>query len=423
MSSTDPADVLRQPTSPLRIPKRDHAAALARRTSSSYRHVRNSQLVSNSPFKSIIPTPSPRRVSGEKRPRPLSMVDQADAERTFAYKRERRQSKGFQGLIQKEPVTKSPFKRRPSVDSLPATLPSTSQLATAYIHSMPPEPYANEPIAFPTDPEQPTVPSHATASPTRSSLVSHRMVGPRASGSSRDSLGGRRRRRKTVTFHEECDVVEYEPDEDSDPILEHNGVPEDDGLFGDPDQHSDHEQPDDSYEDIALSPDNSLTIESLLQATQQSARTSSPSALHDSKLAFTLPSPIHSTTPSPPSRADSLQYDDDEGSSSYEGQLDLNSIESILQTSFANRPESDPPATPPSRVILPHHQATDSKIPVRKSTHSDRLRATPQPTNTEAEIDQAARMLPPSPSPVKTRNRTVTNPDVPQLRRIGSFYR
>jgi hypothetical protein len=42
--------------------------------------------------------------------------------------------------------------------------------------------------------------------------------------------------------------------------------------------------------------------------------------------------------------------------------------------------------------------------------------------DTEAEIDQAARMLPPSPSLVKTRNRTVTNPDVPQLRRIGLFH-
>ena len=52
--------------------------SIARRASSSYRHTRT---CSNSPFKSHIPTNShtflTRKVSGEKRPRPSSMHDQA----------------------------------------------------------------------------------------------------------------------------------------------------------------------------------------------------------------------------------------------------------------------------------------------------------------------------------------------------------
>ena len=115
-------------TSPLRIAKRDSPSrpkvpAVARRTSSSYRHVHTNNLVSKSPFKSQIPTPSTpssrtsvvfptRRVSGEKRPRPSSMheLGETENERPFALKRDRKQSKTFQGLLDKEPVTKSPFK-------------------------------------------------------------------------------------------------------------------------------------------------------------------------------------------------------------------------------------------------------------------------------------------------------------------------
>src|SRR6267378_7467706 len=54
----------------------------------------------------------PRKVSGEKRPRPVSLHDQGETEndRPFAYKRERKQSKGYQGLISKEPVSRSPFR-------------------------------------------------------------------------------------------------------------------------------------------------------------------------------------------------------------------------------------------------------------------------------------------------------------------------
>ncbi|KAJ7350429.1 hypothetical protein DFH08DRAFT_695680, partial [Mycena albidolilacea] len=183
--------------SPLRISKRESRpppSEIARRNSSSFKHVRNSNLVSNSVFKSQIPTAatpttrqfsSPaRRVSGEKRPRPQSIHDQAEAEndRPLAYKRERRQSKTFQGLLQKEAVTRSPFRRQGEPYELPPAPP------------------------VPPTPSRIPVPSTSAPSPGRSSLVSRRMHGPR--------LSGRRERRKTVTFDERCDVVEFDRDEE-----------------------------------------------------------------------------------------------------------------------------------------------------------------------------------------------------------------
>ena len=208
-------------TSPLRIAKRDPSVrprgpVVARRSSSSYRHVHTNNLVSKSPFKSQIPTPSTpssrpvpiplptRRVSGEKRPRPPSMHEQAETEndRPFALKRERKQSKTFQELIQKEPVTKSPFK---SLQPTPLE---------------PEPPLPPPPISFNEDAplERSTSPGNfhmhvpaATSvkvSPARSALVSRRMHGPRLSG-------GPRRARRKVTFHERCDVLEFDREEES----------------------------------------------------------------------------------------------------------------------------------------------------------------------------------------------------------------
>ncbi|KAJ6602137.1 hypothetical protein B0H10DRAFT_2167327 [Mycena sp. CBHHK59/15] len=181
--------------SPLRIAKRDSPAhrpaqpEVARRTSSSFKHVRNNNLIPTAATpqpRPPVPSPS-RRVSGEKRQRSQSMHDQAESEndRPFSYKRERRQSKALQGLIQKEPVTKSPFRqsRNPSEPQPPPPVPPTP---------------SRIPVAA------------STASPTRSSLVSKRMHGPR--------LSGRRERNKTVTFDERCDVMEFSCDED--PSLE-----------------------------------------------------------------------------------------------------------------------------------------------------------------------------------------------------------
>ena len=220
-------------TSPLRIAKRESPRSqLARRTSSSYKHVRNNNLVTKSPFKSQIPTPSTpsrpssvafpltRRVSGEKRPRPQSIHEQAEteSERPFALKRERRQSKGFQNLLQKEPVSKSPFRAQQSgaASETPPPIPSTSEsrlptLSTSQLSA--------SAMTLRTQTPSP----NTGPSPARSSLVSRRLHGPRLSGP------GRRERRKTVTFDERCDVVEFAPDEDEEEAF----ASADDEMYGD----------------------------------------------------------------------------------------------------------------------------------------------------------------------------------------------
>ncbi|KAG6837834.1 hypothetical protein H0H93_016202 [Arthromyces matolae] len=224
-------------TSPLRIAKRDSPRSLphppvARRTSASFRHVRTNNLVSKSPFKSQIPTPSatpvrqvsfpsPRRVSGEKRPRPSSIHYQAEDEneRPFALKRERKQSKTFQGLIQKEPVTKSPFKL-PTLDTEEVTSPPPPLL-----HLIPSAPSSSLPLAALSA----TPTSSSGVSPGRSSLVSRRMHGPRLS----NGVQNRRQRRKTVTWDENCDVVEISADEHEtdgeDNAENHMGVDDEEG--------------------------------------------------------------------------------------------------------------------------------------------------------------------------------------------------
>lgn len=191
----------------------------------------NNNLVSKSPFKSQIPAPatpslkpkpiaisfptsSSRRVSGEKRQRPSSMHELAEHEnsRPLALKRDRKQSKAFEVLYEKEAVSKSPFRVPGSGTASGSTSDDGKRASTSASTSSPvarPRPVS---VAAPEDylppPRAPT-PSRNTPSPGRSALVSRRMHGPRLSGS------GRRERRKTVTFDERCDVVEFDRDEES----------------------------------------------------------------------------------------------------------------------------------------------------------------------------------------------------------------
>lgn len=206
------------PTSPLRIAKRDSpqprhpsgpsalasqrpgqpaGSPLARRQSSSYAHLRRNNLVSKSPFKSQIPShTAPRKVSGEKRARPLSLQQQAEKERPTGYRR--RQSNGIQHLESLEPVSKSPFKREASEehDEHPPPVPPKHSIpVTVPIH----ERTQSLPVPLPT-PERSSVSPNGT--PTRSALVSRRLLGPRGAAG--------RVRRKTVTFDERCDVVEFD---------------------------------------------------------------------------------------------------------------------------------------------------------------------------------------------------------------------
>ncbi|KAI6007642.1 hypothetical protein F5J12DRAFT_938381, partial [Pisolithus orientalis] len=224
-------------TTPLRIAKRDSKPPfplVARRLSSSYKPPRNNNLVSKSPFKSHIPIPStsdtafpvptraPRRVSGEKRPCPESMHEQAENERPFAFKRERRQSKAYQGLIEKEPVTKSPFRRPPESNG-------------DEDHPPPPPPkVALSPPAQPPSTPAPVLSRPVT--PSRPSLVSKRLHGPRTADQS--SIDSKRRRRKTVTFDERCDVLEFDrEEEEEDPFFS-----SDEDNYGEPGAGEEFEQ-------------------------------------------------------------------------------------------------------------------------------------------------------------------------------------
>ena len=219
-------------TSPLRISTRDspgcsRGPAIARHSSSSYKHVHNNNLVSKSPFESQIPTPSTssnrlvpipvtfptssptRRVSGEKRPRPSSLYEQTEDEneRPFALKRERKQSKDFQNRIEKESITKSPseLRQRTSSDTRPSSSPIPVPLTRTPLASFTP---STTSIQSPASHPPPAI--SAGPSPGRSSLVSKRVHGPHPSGD------GNRERRKTVGFDERCDVVEFNPEEETD---------------------------------------------------------------------------------------------------------------------------------------------------------------------------------------------------------------
>src|SRR5262249_49435564 len=98
----------------------------------------------------------------QKRPRPQSIHEQAESEndRPFAYKRDRKQSKGFQGLIEKEPVTNSPFRLQPSRDENHQLSPAP---ASPVLQRNSPLPHTHLPNSTPTrnlaTPSPPPVPA------------------------------------------------------------------------------------------------------------------------------------------------------------------------------------------------------------------------------------------------------------------------
>lgn len=204
-------------------------AQLARRQSSSYNHVRNNALVSNSPFKlrgevkpSRIPTPS----------RATTKEDENKPELGF----KRRQSRGLQGLFKEQVVTKSPFlgDKRPNTVTeapppsppKPSPSPVSSRLETI-------QPRAPTP-PMPATPRNPRITDLSGQSPSpspRSSLVSpKRLHGPRSLSASPASEGARRQRRKTVTWDDRCDVLEFDKDEVPDDAIEIEDDEDDYGL-------------------------------------------------------------------------------------------------------------------------------------------------------------------------------------------------
>ncbi|KAJ7690719.1 hypothetical protein B0H17DRAFT_1159959 [Mycena rosella] len=401
--------------SPLRISKRDSparrqpAAEVARRTSSSFKHVRNNNLVSKSPFKSQIPTaatpglrpfPSPtRRVSAEKRPRPQSIHDQAEAEndRPFSFKRERRQSKGFQGLIQMEPVTKSPFRQQ------------TDPAANA---ERPPPPLP------PVPPTPSRIPVPATApSPARSSLVSKRMHGPR--------LSGRRERRKTVTFDERCDVVEFDRDEEdgSDSGVDDYGdLDSDSDPFFAPQNEAEPPQQDSSYESIDLS-DNSLLPDTSMPLDLDPD--TSITGLVDAMFA-----PVAGASTSTPPHLGSSHTRTYEFDDAHDHPTDLDTEDGVpfgrshhaaRAAAFhaAQHTDHPPPVPQPhlaasrplplpdtgTAVTPPRNHASNSphSPPLGRTTHLERRRAAAEDDPEADEVEAHVARLPGSPSPAPAR--------------------
>lgn len=156
------------------------------------------------------------------------MADQAENEHPLGFKR--RQSKAFQGLLQKEPVTKSPFLRGSD--------------------ATPPE---DDPPPVPPKPRPAMMAQSSAPSPARPSLVTRRLHGPR-------DAGGRRQRRKTVTWDPRCDVLEFDVGEN-----EHQDVYYSEDDYGTP---SDEEMQD-SFEYGAPLDDSIVgKIDSMIHETQ-----------------------------------------------------------------------------------------------------------------------------------------------------------
>ncbi|KAI0249242.1 hypothetical protein BJV78DRAFT_713955 [Lactifluus subvellereus] len=354
-----------QSVTPLRIAKRDtpqrqHVSQLSRRSSNTFAKLTRSNLVSQSPFRSqtsptpapprpssVINAPSPRRVSGEKRPRPESMQSHVENVRPLGFKR--RQSKGFQGLIEKGPVTKSPFRRAtsPVEDPFPPPPPPPKVIHTSHL---------------------PTPSS--SASPGRSSLVSKRLHGPRTIGHD----APKRQRRKKVTFDETCDVVTFERDDSME-----------EELFSD-DYDDDHGEPVDYDEEPAgdVEGNDSLTglVDSMIQDAQDA---SSP---HTPSMDRSLPPHMDSE--------DGIPY----GRSHHADRVALSRqshptppLEIPETLAFITRQSPSITSTPPQGP------SAGSSVPLGRSTHSERARADRMLDDVEEDVQ----MLPPSPSPAKAK--------------------
>ena len=366
LNSTEP-EWPPQPVTPLRIAKRDtqsrqHASQLSRRSSNTFAKLTRSNLVSQSPFRSqpspaptpsrpssVPNVPSPRRVSGEKRPRPDSMHSQVENDRPLGFKR--RQSKGFQGLIEKEPVSKSPFRRLASADEDPFPPP-------------PPPPKVLHTSHLPT-------PS-SSASPGRPSLVSKRLHGPRLIG--HDAT--KRQRRKTVTFDETCDVLTFERDDSL----------EDEELFSDDnDGEYDYDETGDDEVPVAgIEANDSITglVDSMIQDARGTSDPQTP--------------PMDRSLPPHMDSEDGVPY-----GRSHHSDRAAHSRHSH-PTPPLDGPETLPSIARQSPSLTstpPQGPSVGSVMPLGRSTHSERARV----DRMLNDIGEDIQMLPPSPSPAKTQ--------------------
>jgi len=132
------------------------------------------------------------------------MHEQAENEneRPLALKRERKQSKVFQGLIEKEPVTKSSFKLQQGTPSSEVKPPSPLS-SVVYNDSQ-------RSLTPPSKLQPPRTSGSTSPYPVRSALVSRRLHGPRL------SRGPKQQRKKGNYFIERCEVLEFNREEETD---------------------------------------------------------------------------------------------------------------------------------------------------------------------------------------------------------------
>ncbi|KAI0827839.1 hypothetical protein BC628DRAFT_1409423 [Trametes gibbosa] len=252
------------------------------------------------------------------------MTDQSENEHPLV---KRRASKAFQGLLQKEPVTKSPFLR--SSDSTPPD---------------------DNPPPLPPKPRAQLHTQSSAPSPSRPSLVTRRLHGPR-------DAGGRRQRRKTVTFDLSCHIVEFDAAEYQ---LDDQVFTSDDDDYGVP---SDDDEMAYGYDD-PQNADDSITgmVDSMLEDT----RPHTPPRPEDEEDAALLP-----PSPSPAKQRPSLDHErDDPTGSADDAPADPYSVPHIQDErppfnrdeSFQSVRSNDSDSLDPSNLSIGHSEVSLSNL-------------------------------------------------------------
>lgn len=303
------------------------------------------------------------------------MNEQAENEHPTGFKR--RQSKGLQGLYQKEPVTKSPFRRTPDPETTPE----------------------------PPLPPPPKIDRQSTASPTRPSLVTKRFHGPRMVGFNLSAT--KRARRKTVTFDERCDVVEFDREAHELEEEEEEGyhTPRD-GEDDDPDGQVDP--------DLENEPDPGIEHDSMEHDFAGSNGEDSiaglmDSLIHDNQLGDVPCTPPHDSNPEDLETEDGVplgRTHHADRQAAYHERLareeHLNLDIPPPERSYIWSSASSSPATPPVTWIPPSTGvSTGSGPPLGRTTHPERSAT----SHRRDEVDKNLQMLPPSPSPSKVSTR------------------
>ncbi|EIN06714.1 hypothetical protein PUNSTDRAFT_136551 [Punctularia strigosozonata HHB-11173 SS5] len=466
--SPPPGEALLSPKQP--SSQKMHVSQLSRRQSNTYSRLTKGGLVSKSPFRSSIPVSSPaktqtvgtRKVSGEKRPRPLSLQGQWENEngRPLGYKR--RQSKGFQGLQEQEYVSKSPFRRStsdasstgssereqsqpPPVPPKAPTTPTKARPSRVPVPSLTPEgvPEAAGPSAsrdttieqaharllaetaslsappsqsngfLQPSPRSILASSPGSAgSPARSSLKSKRLLGPRDEGS-------RRERRKTVTWDERCDVVEFDressmedpffSDEEEDDYFGHDARPEEVGDDSMDVERSAEDDMGDEKASIEMGAEDSIVglVDSMLQDAGEDREPRTPTHEHPDKGHMLMDEGIDNEDGVPYGRT---HHADRAKAAHQQGYFDhpppISSTPPLSTSPHTRSLTLTPPAlasTPPNSNRRPNPElgptSPGSHVPLGRTSHAERAREAHRRDIDDIEND--VMQLPASPSPVK----------------------